>query len=200
MAATAAAAACSIWCNSSSSSSHGTGGSYSASKSVTAAPPPLLHLHQSLSACSSTTFLINPCRPFPRGRCVLLKSNALSKDEQMAHPTPRLNNTVAGDHQGDDIPPSKNLPPFTFDLSTASSASGSNSSSPLNESSQVLVASTSTISDTETSDGQHQDLDRAINAMIVASAGAFAITKILTVDRDYWHVSVVLSLISGCVS
>ena len=114
----------------------------------------------------------------------------------MAHPTPTLNTAVAGDPQGNDIPPlKKNLPPFTFDLSTASSASGLNSSS-LNESSQVLVASTSTISDAETSEGQRQDMDRAINAMIIASAGAFAITKILTVDQDYWHVSLIF-YISG---
>lgn len=32
-------------------------------------------------------------------------------------------------------------------------------------------------------------IDRAINATIVLAAGSFAITKLLTIDRDYWHVS-----------
>ncbi|GAB2258862.1 hypothetical protein Droror1_Dr00015022 [Drosera rotundifolia] len=30
-------------------------------------------------------------------------------------------------------------------------------------------------------------VDRAINAAIVLAAGSFAITKLLTIDRDYWH-------------
>ncbi|KAF5207401.1 Peroxisomal membrane (Mpv17/PMP22) family protein [Thalictrum thalictroides] len=30
-------------------------------------------------------------------------------------------------------------------------------------------------------------IDRAINATIVLAAGIFAITKLLTIDRDYWH-------------
>ncbi|XP_077243232.1 peroxisomal membrane 22 kDa (Mpv17/PMP22) family protein [Tasmannia lanceolata] len=30
-------------------------------------------------------------------------------------------------------------------------------------------------------------IDRAINATIVLAAGTFAITKLLTIDRDYWH-------------
>ncbi|XP_020086239.1 uncharacterized protein LOC109708813 [Ananas comosus] len=30
-------------------------------------------------------------------------------------------------------------------------------------------------------------IDRAINAAIVLAAGTFAITKLLTIDRDYWH-------------
>ncbi|GAV91202.1 Mpv17_PMP22 domain-containing protein [Cephalotus follicularis] len=30
-------------------------------------------------------------------------------------------------------------------------------------------------------------IDRTINATIVLVAGAFAITKLLTIDRDYWH-------------
>lgn len=33
-----------------------------------------------------------------------------------------------------------------------------------------------------------KQLDRAINAMIVLAAGTFAITKLLTIDHDYWHV------------
>ncbi|PIA29524.1 hypothetical protein AQUCO_05900035v1 [Aquilegia coerulea] len=32
-------------------------------------------------------------------------------------------------------------------------------------------------------------IDRAINAVIVLAAGTYAITKLLTIDRDYWHVS-----------
>lgn len=38
-----------------------------------------------------------------------------------------------------------------------------------------------------------QDLDRltsrAINAAIVLGFGTFAITKLFTIDHDYWHVS-----------
>lgn len=32
-------------------------------------------------------------------------------------------------------------------------------------------------------------IDRTINAMIVLAAGSYAITKLLTIDQDYWHVS-----------
>ncbi|KAJ0965947.1 hypothetical protein J5N97_027085 [Dioscorea zingiberensis] len=32
-----------------------------------------------------------------------------------------------------------------------------------------------------------KQVDRAINAMIVLAAGTFAITKLLTIDHDYWH-------------
>lgn len=32
-------------------------------------------------------------------------------------------------------------------------------------------------------------IDRTINATIVLAAGTFAITKLLTIDRDFWHVS-----------
>lgn len=32
-------------------------------------------------------------------------------------------------------------------------------------------------------------IDRIINATNVLAAGAFAISKLLTIDRDYWHVS-----------
>lgn len=32
-------------------------------------------------------------------------------------------------------------------------------------------------------------LDRTINATIVLAAGTFAITKLVTIDHDYWHVS-----------
>lgn len=30
--------------------------------------------------------------------------------------------------------------------------------------------------------------DRVINATVVLAAGTFAITKLLTIDQDYWHV------------
>lgn len=33
-------------------------------------------------------------------------------------------------------------------------------------------------------------IDRSINATIVLAAGSYAITKLLTIDHDYWHVSV----------
>ncbi|KAL0311095.1 UNVERIFIED_CONTAM: hypothetical protein Sangu_2404200 [Sesamum angustifolium] len=41
-------------------------------------------------------------------------------------------------------------------------------------------------------DGKSQEdmerlVDRAINATIVLAAGSFAITKLLTIDHDYWH-------------
>jgi len=32
-------------------------------------------------------------------------------------------------------------------------------------------------------------IDRVINATIVLAAGSFAVTKLLTIDHDYWHVS-----------
>ena len=32
-------------------------------------------------------------------------------------------------------------------------------------------------------------IDRTINATIVLAAGTYAITKLLTIDHDYWHVS-----------
>lgn len=32
-------------------------------------------------------------------------------------------------------------------------------------------------------------IDRTINAAIVLAEGTFAITKLLTIDQDYWHVS-----------
>ncbi|PNX90970.1 peroxisomal membrane protein 2-like, partial [Trifolium pratense] len=32
-------------------------------------------------------------------------------------------------------------------------------------------------------------ISRAINATIVLGFGAFAVTKLLTIDHDYWHVS-----------
>lgn len=35
-------------------------------------------------------------------------------------------------------------------------------------------------------------IDRTINATIVLAAGTFGITKLLTIDYDYWHVSLFL--------
>jgi len=32
-------------------------------------------------------------------------------------------------------------------------------------------------------------LDRGINTAIVLGASTYALTKLLTVDQDYWHVS-----------
>ena len=32
-------------------------------------------------------------------------------------------------------------------------------------------------------------IDRTINATIVLAAGTYAITRLLTIDQDYWHVS-----------
>lgn len=43
-------------------------------------------------------------------------------------------------------------------------------------------------------------IDRTINATIVLAAGSYAITKLLTIDHDYWHVSIefdVASVISA---
>ncbi|MCD9642053.1 hypothetical protein HAX54_028649 [Datura stramonium] len=36
-------------------------------------------------------------------------------------------------------------------------------------------------------EGMERLIDRAINASIVLAAGSFAITKLLTIDHDYWH-------------
>lgn len=35
-------------------------------------------------------------------------------------------------------------------------------------------------------------MDWKINAAIVLAAGSFAITKLVTIDSDYWHVSPVI--------
>ena len=40
-------------------------------------------------------------------------------------------------------------------------------------------------------------IDRTINATIVLAAGTYAITKLLTIDHDYWHVS--KSLFTMCL-
>lgn len=53
----------------------------------------------------------------------------------------------------------------------------------------------------EIEDSQNEEMerliDRTINATIVLAAGTFAITKLLTIDHDYWHVSQQLRFISG---
>lgn len=36
---------------------------------------------------------------------------------------------------------------------------------------------------------------KGINATIVLGAGTFAVTKLLTIDHDYWHVSRLISLL-----
>lgn len=33
-------------------------------------------------------------------------------------------------------------------------------------------------------------IDRGINATLVLAAGTFAVSKLLTIDHDYWHVSI----------
>jgi protein Mpv17 len=49
-------------------------------------------------------------------------------------------------------------------------------------------SSTALVGD-ENEEDMEKLIDRTINATIVLTAGAFAITKLLTIDRDYWHVS-----------
>lgn len=41
----------------------------------------------------------------------------------------------------------------------------------------------------ESEEDMEKLIDRTINATIVLAAGTFAITKLLTIDRDYWQVS-----------
>eukprot|EP01018_Ginkgo_biloba_P022199 Gb_00884 [translate_table: standard] len=48
---------------------------------------------------------------------------------------------------------------------------------------QVQVSSGSQVSEEE----ENTFIDRAINTSIVFAAGAFVITKMLTIDHDYWH-------------
>ncbi|WOL07710.1 hypothetical protein Cni_G16457 [Canna indica] len=47
--------------------------------------------------------------------------------------------------------------------------------------------SSSSTSFTEENNDIAKSADRAINAAIVLAAGTFAITKLLTIDSDYWH-------------
>lgn len=53
------------------------------------------------------------------------------------------------------------------------------------------AAGFSSVSSSGTEEEEDLDklIDRAINATIVLAAGSFAITKLLTIDQDYWHVS-----------
>lgn len=57
-----------------------------------------------------------------------------------------------------------------------------------------LLSATSCVAVPESGNGNSEEeiqrqIDRAINAIIVLAAGSFAITKLLTIDHDYWHVS-----------
>lgn len=60
-----------------------------------------------------------------------------------------------------------------------------------------VAAGFSSVSSSSNSD-EEEDLDklvdRAVNATIVLAAGSFAITKLLTIDHDYWHVSQLTNL------
>lgn len=58
-----------------------------------------------------------------------------------------------------------------------------------------FLSAASGVGGPESGDGNGEEdmermIDRAINATIVLAAGSFAITKLLTIDRDYWHVSI----------
>ncbi|KAG6385486.1 hypothetical protein SASPL_154321 [Salvia splendens] len=55
-----------------------------------------------------------------------------------------------------------------------------------------LLSATSCVAVPESRNGNSEEgierqIDRAINATIVLAAGSFAITKLLTIDHDYWH-------------
>ncbi|KAH9289452.1 hypothetical protein KI387_033569, partial [Taxus chinensis] len=49
---------------------------------------------------------------------------------------------------------------------------------------QVQIGSGSQVSQSEE---QMKHIDRVINAIIVFAAGTFVVTKMLTIDHDYWH-------------
>lgn len=53
----------------------------------------------------------------------------------------------------------------------------------------------------ESEESMEKLLDRSINASIVLAAGTFALTKLLTIDSDYWHVSLnnSITFICNCV-
>ncbi|GLJ34723.1 hypothetical protein SUGI_0698730 [Cryptomeria japonica] len=51
---------------------------------------------------------------------------------------------------------------------------------------QVQIGTGSQISQMEKEE-EIKQIDRTINAMIVFAAGTFVVTKMLTVDHDYWH-------------
>lgn len=48
-------------------------------------------------------------------------------------------------------------------------------------------SSSSGVGGSEEKEDVEKLIDRAINATIVLAAGSFAITKLLTIDHDYWH-------------
>lgn len=56
-------------------------------------------------------------------------------------------------------------------------------------SNEVEGASLSKV-DKEVADDSDRLTSRAINAFIVLGFGTFAVSKLLTIDHDYWHVSV----------
>jgi protein Mpv17 len=56
-------------------------------------------------------------------------------------------------------------------------------------SSSSSSSSTSGLVGNENEESVEKLLDRSINASIVLAAGTFALTKLLTIDSDYWHVS-----------
>lgn len=65
----------------------------------------------------------------------------------------------------------------------------------LNGSDEIEGLSTPSSSDSsklETEGGDDSDrlTARTINAMIVLGFGSFAVTKLLTIDHDYWQVSI----------
>jgi len=49
--------------------------------------------------------------------------------------------------------------------------------------------SSSALVGSESEEDEEKLIDRTINATIVLAAGTFAVTKLLTIDSDYWHVS-----------
>ena len=51
------------------------------------------------------------------------------------------------------------------------------------------TSSSSSIGDGGESEDTEKLIGRSINATIVSAAGTFAITKLLTIDQDYWQVS-----------
>lgn len=55
------------------------------------------------------------------------------------------------------------------------------------EFSATATPSSSSSSSPDDELGVEKWVDRAINATIVLAAGSFAITKLLTIDQDYWH-------------
>ncbi|KAL5053662.1 hypothetical protein RYX36_034344 [Vicia faba] len=47
----------------------------------------------------------------------------------------------------------------------------------------------------ENEESMEKLLDRSINANIVLAAGTFALTKLLTIDSDYWHGWTILEIL-----